>query len=241
MADKIKVALDSSNVINLFTLIHPKNDLDGKVMKGLETKTLNANDWTNLEPGKYPPILRDKFLGLRVGGAFINLMDIYNILTWIKDGTIEVYVTPTAFNELENLNEVEDGKKYYSNLMDIYRLLERIKKGIVELYITPSVFGELNFEYFEDQLGFIKNYFKVIQVKDEDAKVFYSKRGLLAKKYVESGAMLEQYNASQRKRVPQNDAYIMAEASLCGLVLITANNKDFINATKWKYSKFIWI
>ena len=41
--------------------------------------------------------------------------------------------------------------------------------------------------------------------------------------------MLEEFNAAIRTRVPQNDAYLMAEASLCGLMLITINNKDFIN------------
>ncbi|MFQ6724420.1 MAG: hypothetical protein ACLRFE_03725 [Clostridia bacterium] len=130
--------------------------------------------------------------------------------------------------------EGDDGQKYYNNLLDMYRLWEMVQKGVAELYITPSVAGELDFEWFEEQIDFIDKYVNVLKVKDEDAKLFYAKRGLLAKDYVEGGAMLEQYNASQRKRVPQNDAYIMAEASLFGLNFVTINEKDFINSNKWK-------
>ena len=82
MASKVKIALDSSTLINIFTLIHPKNDIDGKVMKGLQTKTLKTTDWENLPSDKYPRILKDKLLGARAGSAFINLMDIYNIYSW---------------------------------------------------------------------------------------------------------------------------------------------------------------
>jgi len=130
--------------------------------------------------------------------------------------------------------EGEDGKRYYNNLLDMYRLWQMVEKGYVNLYMTPTVFGELDFEWFEEQIEFINKYVKVLQVRDEDSKLFYSTRGLLAKDYVESGAMLEEFNASQRKRVPQNDAYIMAEASLFGMMLITTNEKDFINSNKWK-------
>lgn len=189
MADKIKVALDSSTVINLFTLIHPKNDLDGKVMKGLETKTLNANDWTNLEPGSYPPILRDKFLGLRVGGAFINLMDIYNILTWIKEGSIEVYITPTAFNELENMNEVEE---------------EFLRKYITILTINPD--------------------------QEDEICALIDK---LANEYVQAGGAKSEYIPKYRERSPTRDAYIMAEASLCGLSLVTCDWKDLIHSNQY--------
>ena len=34
--NKVKIAVDSSTVIDLFTLIHPKNDIDGKVMQALQ-------------------------------------------------------------------------------------------------------------------------------------------------------------------------------------------------------------
>lgn len=132
------------------------------------------------------------------------------------------------------ITEGKDGKKYYDNLTRMYSLFDMIKKDRCEVYITPTVAGELDFEWAKQELNFINKYVKVIQVKDEDAKVFYSKRGLLAREYVKVGAMSELYNASLRKKVPENDAFIMAEASLCGLIFVTINEIDFINGSKKK-------
>ena len=128
----------------------------------------------------------------------------------------------------------DNGKKYYTNLSNMYALLTMVKSGRCELYITPTVFGELDFEWFQETRNFIDKYVNVIKVMNEDASAFYAKRGHLAKEYVRSGAMLEEFSAPQRTKVPQNDAYIMAEASICGLVLVTVNDKDFINSNIWK-------
>ncbi len=186
MANKIKVALDSSTLINLFTLIHPKNDINGKVMKALETKTLNPKDWVNIPVEEYPKLLKDKFLGVRSGGIFINLMDIYNILTWIKSGKIEAYITPTAFVELENMNEVEE---------------EFLRKYITVLTINP---------------------------KQEDEIYTYIDK--LANEYVKAGGAKSEYLPKYREKSPTRDAYIMAEASVCGMSLITCDWKDLIHS-----------
>ncbi len=130
---------------------------------------------------------------------------------------------------LGHIETNEEGRTFYNNLLDIYHLWEMIEKGRCELYITPTVFGELDFEWFEQQLNFINKYVNVVQVSDENATKFYRDRDNLAWEYIRNGAMIEEYNATVRTRVPQNDAYIMAEASLCGLMLVTINNKDFIN------------
>jgi hypothetical protein len=130
---------------------------------------------------------------------------------------------------LGSIETGNDGKAYYSNLMNAYRLWSMIEKGTCEAYITPAVEGELSFDWFEEQIEFIKKYINIIEVADNDADKFYQKRDRLAWDYVNSGAMNESYNAAVRASTPQNDAYIMAEASLCGLVLVTVNNKDFIN------------
>ena len=108
MADKIKVALDSSLIINLFMLVHPKNDKEGRVLAALKNKSLSFDDWRTTPKEELPRLLIDKFLGRRSGGVYPNLMDTYNILTWILDGEIEVYITPTTLHELDDLNELEE-------------------------------------------------------------------------------------------------------------------------------------
>lgn len=146
----------------------------------------------------------------------------------------------TYFGKIET---AKDGKRYYSNLQDMYILLDMIKKGKCEVYITPTVAGELDYEWAKQQQEFINRYVKVIKIKDEDVQMFYTKRGLLAREYVKADAMSELYCAALRKKIPENDAYIMAEASLCGLIFVTINEADFINTTKKKddYKRVITI
>jgi len=127
----------------------------------------------------------------------------------------------------------DDGERYYTNLIDMCSLLNKVEKGYIELYMTPTVFGELDFDWYQEQSQFINKYVKIVQLEPKQEKQFYRERNALARSYVTAGAMAERFSASERKKVPQNDAYIMAEASLCGLVLITANSKDFINFTRW--------
>ena len=122
----------------------------------------------------------------------------------------------------------DNGESYYTNLINIYDLWVKVERGQVELYITPTVAGELDFEWLEEQKEFINKYVNVIRI-EKGEKQFYRERNALARTYVQYGAMKECYSACEHKKVPQNDAYIMAEASLCGLALVTANSKDFIN------------
>lgn len=137
-------------------------------------------------------------------------------------------------NYLGDIEFGEDGKKYYNNLLDIYRLWDAVEKRRVEVYITPTVLGELDFEWFDETIDFIDKYINIIKVKDEDSKKFYSTRDNLAWEYVRNGAMQEAYSGVIRASAPENDAFIMAEASLCGLVLVTANKKHFLNYNKYK-------
>ncbi len=187
MASNIKVALDSSMVINLFTLIHPKNDIDGKVMKALKNKTLNTEDWRTVPLEDRPNLLRDKFLGYREGGVYPNLMDVYNILKWIINGKIEACITPTTLIELEDLNDIES--------------------------------------------EFLEKHITILPVNAEQEEYIYGQIDKLAKEYVAAGAVKDEYVPEFRKRTPTRDAYIMAEASFCGLSLITSDGKDLIHSS----------
>ena len=119
-----------------------------------------------------------------------------------------------------------DGTLYYQNLLDIYNLAKAIQRGQIELCVTPLVYLETYRHHIAD---FIKQYCPVLTVKDSDAEEFYALRNQLAEKYVESGAMEATLNGKTMTMQPSNDAYIMAEAALFGLDLITANEKDFIH------------
>ena len=187
MEKKIKIALDSSLLINIFALINPKNDKEGKIINALKNKTLNAEDWKCVPSENFPLILKDRFLGHRVKSVYPNLMDIYNIWTWITNGDIEAYITPTAFNELEDMNEIEE--------------------------------------------GFLKKYIKVLTINPDQEDYIFSHIDALAKEYVKNNAIKEEYIPELRRKSPTRDAYIMSEASLCGLSLVTCDWKDLINSS----------
>lgn len=127
---------------------------------------------------------------------------------------------------LGQLTLQQDGLLYYQNLYDIYKLAMAVKHKSIELCITPLAYLETNRKRTAD---FIKEYCTVLTVKDSDAPEFYTLRNELATKYTQSGAMEEILDGRRMKMQPSNDAYIMAEASLFGLDLITANEKDFIH------------
>ena len=58
--NRVKVAADPSLIIDLFTLIHPKNDINGQVIKSLKQGSLRAEDWENVEYEHLPKLLQDR-------------------------------------------------------------------------------------------------------------------------------------------------------------------------------------
>ena len=142
-------------------------------------------------------------------------------------GTPKKFLPPLLRdNYLGTLELGDDGSYSYQRLIDIYRLYSALKHGSIELCVTPLVFLETNKPSNKD---FLDNYCTILTVSDVDAPEFYTLRNELATKYTESGAMEEILDGRRMKMQPSNDAYIMAEASLFGLDLITANERDFIH------------
>ncbi len=122
-------------------------------------------------------------------------------------------------NYLGLIEYTEKGVPLYTNLINIFRLSQMVESGHVKIYITPTVFGELDFEWLKEERDYINNYVNIIQVEDRYAERFYERRDNLAREYVLAGAMKEEFNAVIRRKAPQSDAFIMAETSLCGLIL----------------------
>lgn len=139
--------------------------------------------------------------------------------------------------------EIINGKKYYKNLLDVHNLLQSVKSGDVQLCITKTVFNELNLERHLTTKSFVEKYIHIVTIPDELARTFAIRRTKLAREYVEKNAMDDEYSAKEEERVPSNDAYIMAEATIVGLTLITHNEKDFlfrnISTKDWDRVKLI--
>lgn len=107
MEKKVKVAIDASGVIDLFTLIHPKNDIDGKIMTALSQGTLDARDWENVERENKPRLLQDKILGYVKDNKYFNLENTYILLQLILQDKVEICITPTTLIALTGLNNLE--------------------------------------------------------------------------------------------------------------------------------------
>ena len=124
----------------------------------------------------------------------------------------------------------KDGKKTFRNLLSIYYLLKRIQKGDIQVVITPIVLNELNPAKNIVLVPFIKEYCKIVSVATtEEARKHAEKINELAYAYTNNNAMDTYFCAKENSRIPENDAYIMAEASLLGLNLVTSNGWDFLD------------
>lgn len=173
--NRVKVAADPSLMIDLFTVIHPKNDIDGQVMKSLKEGTLRAEDWADVEYERLPKLLKDRSLGRVTDGRYYYLENIYKLLQRIINGDVEIYITPLTASRLTGLNNIEE---------------EFLNKYIVKL-----------------------------AVRNEDAEEIYSNIHKLANQYKKN-----EQKANTGNWVFQRDyskACIVAEASYCGLPLIT--------------------
>ncbi|MFQ6723872.1 MAG: hypothetical protein ACLRFE_00875 [Clostridia bacterium] len=193
--DKIKVALDASVVIDLFTLVHPRNDKDGKVMKALEHGTLFASDWEHIDYAHKPDLLKDDRFSFYKNNKYYNLENTYQLLQLILQGKVEVCVTPTTFQALTGLNSVE---------------LDFLENHITPLVITNKDFG--------------KTYGTIIDL------VFAYKK-----------AYNQLIPRSRFNSFTTHKAYVVAEASMAGLPLIT-DDRSLIHCSmknEYEMSKLI--
>ena len=124
--------------------------------------------------------------------------------------------------------EKSDGKtiKMYSKLLDIFHIYQLIMGGKIHPYLTPTAYREVKYVYAN---SYMRKFCTVVTVPNEKFDDYKEKRNDLAKEYVDQGAMKGRWVAYEDKYLPDNDAVIMAESAIFGLILITANIKDFID------------
>ena len=105
----ISIAADPSLIIDLLTLIHPKNDIDGQVIKSLQEGTLCTEDWKDVEYDRLPKLLQDRSLGrAALDGRYHYLENVYQLLQKILDGDVKIYITPLTSSRLTRLNNLEE-------------------------------------------------------------------------------------------------------------------------------------
>ena len=116
-----------------------------------------------------------------------------------------------------------------------FRLYSKMKNDEIRLVIVDAVFQES--QHSKTLLGFMKNYcyFPKINAVNYQRKAEESRK--LANAYCEpfevgdrtfSAPMKKVFNAAYNQSSPTNDCFIMAQATIEGIPLITANGKDFI-------------
>lgn len=191
---------------------------------------------------------RSSPLSIAVDSNIIFYLVKYNDPALDPDGLVHMFIESTRSSDLvkmiknepysklppllkikpfSNIITTEDGVDFMGFLQSIEYINKLVKKSILKLYITPKTRYEV--EHLLDT-EYCKNYVNVIKIKDEDYPDFYDKRNHLARTYVKLGAMEQTFNTTSKKFQPSNDAYIVAEATVVGLDLITENQIHFIHA-----------
>ena len=117
-----------------------------------------------------------------------------------------------------------------------FSLINMAKNDEIRLLIVPTVFHEC--EHSKSCVEFMKNYCYMQNVNQFNADRIAQEVDDLAKSYCKSyvyngvefpAPMMNEYSSANRKYVPSNDAYIMAEATIAGAAaVITMNVKHYI-------------
>ncbi len=184
-SNPIRMGVDANLLIYLARFDDPRFDPKGTIHKLLDMNALRPEAYEEVPEYNLPPLLRNKF-----------------------------------FNKVKVL---PSGVQLYQRLINVNDQIKAIKEGKLQLYISPTV----NYELRQDKLtqDFIDKYIIRLQVNNEDAPEFYGKRWELGNRY----PMPKEDDARYLKQTTSVDAYIMAEYSLFGLSVITANEKHFLH------------
>lgn len=126
---------------------------------------------------------------------------------------------------LGKVHKLPNGLKIYGNLRDIKTIYNMVVEGKLELCVSPTVYFEIEQDYSCRE--FVANYTTRLKVNDEDTVEFFGKRWELAEKY--SKYIPKDRDAVTLKERVSADACEMAEYSLFGLNVITANEKHLIH------------
>ena len=144
---------------------------------------------------------------------------------------IDIILESEQFYDIKNSNDPLL-KKYGGYLQ---RLYHKMKNDEIRLVIVDAVYQES--KHSESLVNFMKNYcyFPKINAVNYQEKATEARN--LAYAYCAPYTMGEKqfpapmkmiFHTDENKHAPSNDCYIMAQASIEGISLITANGKDFI-------------
>lgn len=138
-------------------------------------------------------------------------------------------------SELSDEEKQKTRKSVANNFNELKYFRSLIEQGILKIIVPTTVYQECkNISGCEE---FIKRYGIIPKIDHNNFKSYATDMTNLAYAYCfdevdingrKMTAMHPQYVASVGKVVPTNDAFIMAEATMLGLCLITLNEKDFI-------------
>ena len=127
-------------------------------------------------------------------------------------------------------------KKYYHKLTTVY---ENILQGKIKPVIVTTIFHEN--KHITDCINFMKELCWFSPVDEDKLKEIDELANCYCEPYmvegkVYSAPMQKVYSSYAGKLVPKNDAYIMAEATVENVSLLTLNGKDFVfNARNQNY------
>lgn len=128
-------------------------------------------------------------------------------------------------------------KKVFYNLLTLQFFKRLLQNNEIQFVVTSIVLNELNPAKNKAIFPFLQNYCKLATIDKIGNQIeFAGKTDDLAETYTRFGAMKSTFSAKSKTYVPENDAYIMAEATLLGLNLITTNERDFIKIGKNSYN-----
>lgn len=121
----------------------------------------------------------------------------------------------------------QNGTYIYANLINLANFAKLIISGEIQVEISPVVLGELNLTQNTSNIPFFMKYCKAVSVDEKDALAFMTAVDNLAEIYVKYGAMRSEFSAKLQQRVPANDAYIMAQATILKRYLISSDSHFF--------------
>ncbi len=157
------------------------------------------------------------------------------------DTDVVIHLNLCANNDLDELSTETE---YIKN--NIKKLWQMVYDGDIKLYITPQVLFELgekitqytadmvsrsDAKIFSKLIKFVRTFCHPIYMDKRAEKVFQRAAKHLSDRYVlEAGfdGIVSEYADGEKFVFPSKDAKALAEASLCGLIFLTENTKDFI-------------
>ena len=145
---QIKIAVDSNIIYRLCILnkLIDENSIDKEMLLNVCNGSIDRNyiKATYAESVEnLPPLFKNEFFcQTNKYGRYYNIKNYYELLQWIKQGHIKVYVTSTVFNETKHLIKKNELKDYIVALKVKEEDLESFSdllKDLVNSYISEGL------------------------------------------------------------------------------------------------------